>query len=204
MFNHSVRRSCQQGFTLLELMVAMTLGGLILGLGIPSFRDYLKGAELTRTANDMLGAFYAARSEAVQRRRNVAVCFTQTPEATTPVCGLAARAGWIVFVDSNSNGLMDAGETLLVRHALPGGQVKMATLPLGNGGYFAYGPNGFGVTLPAGAPLTGIALCDDRGNRAANNADQSTARGLVVSAAGRPRVTRSVLEIASSTIGGCP
>jgi len=168
------------GFTLLELMVAITIGALILGIGIPSFRNYLRSAELTSTANDLLGAFYLARSAGV------------------------IRAGWVVFQDNNANRAVDAGEAILQRHALPGVEVEFASVPAGNAGYFAYAPTGFGVTLAAGAPLAGIALCDSRGNASANGADLSRARGILVSAAGRPRVTRSVAEIAGASVGGCP
>jgi type IV fimbrial biogenesis protein FimT len=193
------------GFTLLELMVAITIGALILGIGIPSFRNYLRSAELTSTANDLLGAFYLARGEAVKRRRNVVVCFSAEPSATTPVCSAGVtRAGWVVFQDNNANRAVDAGEAILQRHALPGVEVEFASVPAGNAGYFAYAPTGFGVTLAAGAPLAGIALCDSRGNASANGADLSRARGILVSAAGRPRVTRSVAEIAGASVGGCP
>jgi type IV fimbrial biogenesis protein FimT len=193
------------GFTLLELMVAITIGALLLGIGIPSFRSYLRSAELTSTANDLLGSFYLARGEAVKRRRNVVVCFSAVPEATTPACSAGVRrAGWVVFQDTNANRTVDAGEAILQRHAVPGTEVGFGSIPAGNAGYFAYAPTGFGVTLAAGAPVAGIAICDSRGNASANGADLSRARGIVVSAAGRPRVTRSVAEIAGASIGGCP
>lgn len=193
------------GFTLLELMVAISIGALILGLGIPSFRNYLRSAELTRNANDLLGSFYLARGEAVKRRRPVVVCFSAAPTAATPTCDAGLeQAGWIVFQDTDADLEVDAGETVLQRHAVPGGEVVVGSIPAGNAGYFAYAPTGFGVTLAGGAPLAGIALCDSRGNASANDADLSLARGLVVSPAGRPRVTRSVAEIAGASIGGCP
>ena len=193
------------GFTLLELMVAITIGALIFGLGIPSFRNYLRSAQLTSNANDLLGAFYLARGEAVKRRRDVVVCFSAAPDAATPTCDAGLQqAGWVVFQDTDADLVIDAGETILQRHAVPGGEVVIGSIPAGNAGYFAYAPTGFGVTLAAGTPLAGIALCDSRGNASANGGDLSRARGVVVSAAGRPRVTRSVAEIAGANIGGCP
>jgi type IV fimbrial biogenesis protein FimT len=204
MNRESVRRHLS-GFTLLELMLAITIGALILGLGIPSFRNYLRSAELTSSANDLLGSFYLARGEAVKRRRTVIVCFSAAPDAATPTCDAGlSRAGWVVFQDTDADLVIDAGEAILQRHALPGGEVEFGSLPAGNAGYFAYGASGFGLTLGAGAPLAGIALCDSRGNASANGADLSRARGILVSGAGRPRVTRSVAEIAGAGVGGCP
>ena len=204
-----MKRNCvrpnERGFTLLELMVAITIGALILGLGIPSFRNYLRSAELTRTSNDLLGAMYLARGEAVKRRRNVVVCFSSAPTAATPACTAGATTpAWIVFVDADSDLVVDAGETVLQRREVTGSGVSVRSIPVGNAGYYAYAPTGFGTTLAAGAAMTGIAVCDSRGNASANGADLSTARGLVLSAAGRPRVTRSVAEIAGATVGGCP
>lgn len=204
MNRESVRRHLS-GFTLLELMVAISIGALILGLGIPSFRNYLRSAELTRNANDLLGSFYLARGEAVKRRRNVVVCFSAAPEAATPTCAAGlAQPGWVVYQDTDADLVIDAGEAVLQRHAPPSGEVVFGSIPAGNAGYFAYAPTGFGVTLAAGAPFAGIALCDSRGNASANGADLSRARGVIVSAAGRPRVTRSVAEIAGADVGGCP
>jgi type IV fimbrial biogenesis protein FimT len=204
MQRHCVRPP-QRGFTLLELMIAISIGALILGLGIPAFRDYLRNAELTRTANDLLGSLYLARGEAVKRRRNVVLCFTAEPTATAPACtaGLT-QAGWVVFADADADLTVDATETVLQRHEVPGGEVSFASIPAGNGGYFAYAPSGFGATLAAGTPLAGVAICDARGNASANGEDLSTARGLVLSAGGRPRISRSVAEIESAAIGGCP
>ena len=198
-------RTAEQGFTLLELMVAVTIAALLLGLGIPSFRNYLRSAELTRTSNDLLGGMYLARGEAVKRRRNVVLCFSAAPTAGTPACAAGATSpGWIVFVDADSDLVVDAGETVLQRREATGTSVSVQSIPVGNAGYYAYGPNGFGATLAAGTAMTGIAICDSRGNATADGADLSTARGLVLSAAGRPRVTRSKAEIAGASIGGCP
>jgi type IV fimbrial biogenesis protein FimT len=198
-------RQAEQGFTLLELMVAITIGALILGLGIPSFRNYLRSAELTRTANDLLGALYLARGEAVKRRRNVVVCLSAAPDDSTPACNAGSSSpAWIVFVDNDSDLVVDAGETVLQRRRASGSGVSLRSIPVGNAGYYAYAPTGFGATFGAGTAISGIALCDSRGNASANGADLSKARGLVLSAAGRPRVTRSVAEIAGASIGGCP
>lgn len=204
MKRNGVRRQ-ERGFTLLELMMAITIGALILGLGIPSFRNYLRNAELTRTANDLLGSLYLARGEAVKRRRNVVLCFSANPTAATPTCAAdLTQPGWVVFEDADADLTVDATEVVLQRRGASGGEVVFAALPNGNAGYFAYAPTGFGTTLAAGTALASVAICDDRGNASANGEDLSTARGLVLSAAGRPRISRSVTEIASATVGGCP
>jgi hypothetical protein len=78
-------------------------------------------------------------------------------------------------------------------------------MPANNDGYLAYNASGFARTTPAGVRFGGVVMCDERGNAATSGADISAARGLVISTTGRPRVTRSVTEIANdASLRGCP
>lgn len=63
-----------RGFTLIELMVALTLVGLLLRLGMPSFTTFLRNSEIRSTAESISNGLRAARSEAT--RRNAPVSFT--------------------------------------------------------------------------------------------------------------------------------
>ena len=54
------------GFTLLELLVAMAVTGILLGVGVPSFVEVMKNARLSTQHNDLLQSLYLARSEAIK------------------------------------------------------------------------------------------------------------------------------------------
>ncbi len=78
----------QSGITLLELLVAIFIAGIVLGLGIPSMVEFQRNARITTVANDMIAAISVARAEAVKRRAPVTLCPTDDPAAAAPACVL--------------------------------------------------------------------------------------------------------------------
>ena len=107
---HPPRR--QAGFTLIELMVTISLIVVIMALAAPSFATFQRNSELTSTANTMLSSLAAARSEAMKRGRNVLV---------VPADDTGWAAGWIVFFDTDGSMTLDESvDTVLSREpALP-------------------------------------------------------------------------------------
>lgn len=65
------RRSLSYGFTLIELMVALTVAAMLLLLGVPSFTTFLRNSEVRSTAESISNGLRAARSEATRRNRPV-------------------------------------------------------------------------------------------------------------------------------------
>jgi len=59
------------GFTLLELMVALTIAGMLLMLGLPSFTTFLRNSEIRSTAESISNGLRAARTEATRLNRPV-------------------------------------------------------------------------------------------------------------------------------------
>lgn len=67
-------RRSPAGFTLLELMVAITVLAIGLGLAVPSFMDLIRQNRLTTQTNGLMAALAIARSEAVKRGTPVTLC----------------------------------------------------------------------------------------------------------------------------------
>lgn len=204
-----------QGFTLLELMFSVAIGATLVGLGAPAFQNFVRSSRITSNANELLTAVYTTRSEAIKRRATTILCFTTDPNAALPDCAGDGSQGWVVWVDvanllvpaaGDRNGVVDAGEQVILRHGALPNTLRTRTQPAGNGGYLAYAASGTARPIAAaGTPVAGIVICDDRGNVVATSPDTSAARGLIFSAAGRPRVTSSRVEIqASLSLRGCP
>jgi type IV fimbrial biogenesis protein FimT len=63
-----------QGFTILELMVALTIAAMLLTLGVPSFISFLRNSEIRSTAEAISNGLRFARTEAT--RLNAPVSFT--------------------------------------------------------------------------------------------------------------------------------
>lgn len=93
------------GFTLLELLTVVTIAGLLLAVAVPSMRAFVQNSRMTGAANDLVRALQVSRSEAIKRRRNVVLCTSDDPLAAAPACADEDTLnGWVVFVDSNSDG----------------------------------------------------------------------------------------------------
>lgn len=76
-----------RGFTMIELLVTMTLIGVMLGIGVPSFRSFVAGQQVKSATYELMTALMLARSEAVKRNKSVTV----TPQAAGAWAG-----GWKV------------------------------------------------------------------------------------------------------------
>jgi type IV fimbrial biogenesis protein FimT len=60
-----------RGFTFLELMVALTIMGMLLMLGMPSFTTFVRNSEVRSTTESISNGLRAARSEATRLNRPV-------------------------------------------------------------------------------------------------------------------------------------
>jgi type IV fimbrial biogenesis protein FimT len=71
------------GFTLVELLVTITIAGILLTLAIPSFSNLMAATRAKTTASDFYIAIAKARSEAIKRNQSITITLT----ASSPDCG---------------------------------------------------------------------------------------------------------------------
>lgn len=103
--------SAQDGFTLLEGLVAVAVMAILTVLAVPGFRDLLVRRAVLVTAEALVGDLRFARTEAFKRGTQVSVCRSANGSA----CSLTGNwvEGWIVFVDRSSKGVVDPGDEVL-------------------------------------------------------------------------------------------
>lgn len=112
------------GFTLIELMVALTVLSILLGVGVPAMGDMIRKNRLSEQANAVVGALNYARGETATRGIPISVC--AATDATQTACSDDAanwRNGWIVFTDrTGTPGVIDGTDEILqVRAAVAAG-----------------------------------------------------------------------------------
>ena len=99
-------KTAVRGFTLIELMTAILVLGVLLAMAIPSYREMTRNNRVAGTQNDLITSLAIARSEALHRSRSVTVCASSNGTSCTGVADWVK--GWIVFTDAGTAGSVDS------------------------------------------------------------------------------------------------
>lgn len=75
---------CVAGFTLIEMLVVITLIALIAGVAMPSVNSILRGSKLTQSAQLVIDQFTLARQTALTKNRSVEVRIYRYGDPETP------------------------------------------------------------------------------------------------------------------------
>lgn len=94
-----------RGFTLIEMLVTLTVLAILMGVGVPSFRNFIAGQRVKTVSYDLMTALMQARSEAVKRNASVTIA---------PVTANDWTSGW-TLKDSAAT-----PNTLLTQNAVDG------------------------------------------------------------------------------------
>ncbi|MEX2497214.1 MAG: GspH/FimT family protein [Woeseia sp.] len=158
-----------RGYSLYELLMTLALAALILTLGLPSFGALAADKRLRVETDALFHAVHLARKSSIARRQVVSLC----PSAEGASCdeGSDWSAGWIMFAnaDRDEPPQVDRNERILLRHNVAAG-VRIAA----NRRAFTFRSTHLRATNGT------LRVCDRSG--------RATARALVISYTGRPRV----------------
>jgi type IV fimbrial biogenesis protein FimT len=115
------------GFSLIELMVAITVFAILTALAVPSLSDFMKRNMVSNQTNDFLGAIRFARSTAVTRGTIVSICPSTTSSTTTPVCSgtNTFNTGWLIYTTTKAGDAYKTTDELLrVAQDVPGASIQ--------------------------------------------------------------------------------
>ncbi len=84
-------RDYAAGFTLVELIVALTVAAILVSIAVPSFSTMVQNNRLTAQANHFIAALTYARSEAVKRSATIDVIATSATSANEWGPGLKVK-----------------------------------------------------------------------------------------------------------------
>ena len=92
------------GFTLVELMVTLSVMAVLASIALPSFQGTIRLNRVSTENNEFIAALNLARSEAIKARSISEMCAS----ADGVTCGTDWSLGWMVWSDLNRDGDVDA------------------------------------------------------------------------------------------------
>lgn len=127
------RNSRTLGFTLLELMIGITVAGILLGLGVPAFNQLIRNNRTIAETNELMTALTLARSEATRRGIAVSVCASNAAHTECEAVDANDwQNGWLVFTDRDGDpGAVDPEDEILQISRSVGAQLKVESNDLG-------------------------------------------------------------------------
>lgn len=112
-----------RGFTLIESLMVTCVMAVLTAAGVPSMKGLLTRSVADSQIADFTSALRYARTQAMGRGQQVTLCaLAETLENGPPACATSGQdwsAGWVVFVDHDTTGEIDAGDTVLRVHQRP-------------------------------------------------------------------------------------
>jgi len=200
-------RDC--GFTLMELMVTLSIAGIVIAIGTPSFREFSRNNRMVAVANDFLGGVQTARTEAIKRQLltgGVSICPTDAPSDPNATClgaGTTRFDGWIMFTDENNDCERDGADKILRTGARIDQQNSAARFvkSKSDGVCVSFGSGGFTHIIAGRPSASHIVFCDERGLALQTGTNLSTVRGIEITNTGRARITRDQAEITTWNVG---
>ncbi|MEQ8231741.1 MAG: GspH/FimT family pseudopilin [Gammaproteobacteria bacterium] len=182
----------QRGFTIIELMAVVAVLGILLAIGVPSFRALLADNRIVSQLNQFSSTLALARSEAVKANRRVVVC--PSTDGASCASGVDWDVGWISFIDRGGTDFQvdddgggnpaddpcgpnagdDAADDCILSYVQALQPAHMTLRTNAGNDYISF--NGLGASSEAAM----FVLCDDRGSAAA--------RAVVISNTGRVSV----------------
>jgi type IV fimbrial biogenesis protein FimT len=101
------------GFSLIELLMALVILGVLFATVPPAYRDWIAAQQLANHAHFVADTLDRARSEAIKHGYRVSLCKTQDGRQCTDRGGW--ESGWLMYVDENHDGEIDPDEIVLHR-----------------------------------------------------------------------------------------
>jgi type IV fimbrial biogenesis protein FimT len=142
--------------TLIELVFALAIAGLLLGLAVPMYGTWIAEYQVMNFARDLAGNMNTARSEAIKRGFRVNLC----KSADHRTCASAGdwAQGFVVYLDIDRDGQVDIGEAALrVGEAAAPGITARGNRPIAD--YVSYTSLGTARLLNGGLQMGTLTVC---------------------------------------------
>ncbi|MGB5709182.1 MAG: GspH/FimT family pseudopilin [Arenicellales bacterium] len=105
------------GFTLVEMLIVMSVVGVLISIALPGFSSLVIGSKLDSAVDKITEAISYSRNLSLNNRNNerIVICPSSdhnNPTVVNPSCSAAAEQdyseGWLMFIDCNGDEMFDA------------------------------------------------------------------------------------------------
>jgi len=101
-----------KGYTLVELLVTLSILGVISSFGIPSFYNTLQNQKAVSIAYELYHHLNYARNEAISKNHAVTVCASYDKNSCSRLKDWSYQS-MVIFIDKNRNGQIDKEDEIL-------------------------------------------------------------------------------------------
>ena len=164
----------QRAFSLIELITLVAVAAVLLGAGIPGFRQLTASSAMTGAAGELMAHLQLARSEAILRDLPVVVC--PSPDGLHCDDTSPWNQGLMIFADRDGDRRRQPQDPLIRHHRPAGRDILISTSRWRR--RLLFRPSGSAT----GSAAT-FTLCHRDGTAAP--------RAVIVSNTGRPRIDRT-------------
>lgn len=131
-------RAAQQGFTLIEAMVVISIMAILAGLAAPAMRELIAGYQTRTTADNMAAMISYAKMEAIRRSGRVVLAKAPAGNSTN---NCATNQSWacgvLMYEDVDGNNAQGANEPTLRTMDVPA-NVNLMNRSSGNGALLVF------------------------------------------------------------------
>jgi type IV fimbrial biogenesis protein FimT len=167
------------GFTLIELIIALAIMGVAMGIGVPMLSGYVASQRVRTAVSDLVADISFARAEAIKESRQAIL------ERLAGATG-TWKDGWRICVDLDRNGSCSNAENRKIQQAL-GGRIKVCSTAADFDTRIIFRPDGRVNRPSAPGANDGLKISDDLSDAAAGN---DYIRSIVIGISGRPLVIK--------------
>lgn len=171
------------GFSLIEVMVVVSIAGVLIALALPSFTTMLVKRSVQSAALALVDDLRYTRTEALRRSKRVSICSLAANSTTACSGDPAAWAnGWMIFTDQEgvTAGVYEPASETIIRVQQPPANIasiQRITSPASTLNVFNYQANGWARAASETLKVTPT-----------SNVSSVTERIVCVSNQGRPRL----------------
>lgn len=125
------------GFTLIEMLITISIATILVMVAVPSFVAFQKNAQLSESVSNFIAAVNTARSNAMKQGFKTYLVLNDA--------SVGWSSGWMVYTDSNSNDIYETSEDVILRHDVINSSVAI-TIPTVSSlasGYLLYNGSGY-------------------------------------------------------------